>query len=288
MKIVLQKILDGLRFALRDPKIRVGMLLLILLFAFGIIGPHLWDVRLARIGMGPLSQPPSAAHPLGTDATGRDVLALLIVGVPNTLKIGLIAGGIGLSIGMVLGLLAGYTGGIVDTIIHMAADILLTIPLLAVLIVIASYVRVVTVEMMAVIVACLSWAGPTRTVRGQVLSLRDRAFVEIAQLSGLNQFEIIFQELLPNMIAFIAASFVSAVSGGILATIGVEVLGLGPQRIPTLGGTLHWALNHAAVIRGLWWWWVPPVIVLVMIFVGLLLISMGLDEIANPRLRKGA
>jgi|DewCreStandDraft_5_1066085.scaffolds.fasta_scaffold00757_8 peptide/nickel transport system permease protein len=278
---------NALLLALQNYKLILGLVLVLLVASIGWVGPRFVDVKRAQMGaVRELNMPPSPKYPLGTESTGRDMLALIVAGAPNTLKIGLIAGGIGTTLGVVLGFIAGYFRGAVDTVIRSTADILLMIPAIAVLLVIAAYVRVVTVEMMALLVAAFAWPYPTRAIRAQVLSLRERGFVQVAKLSGMNDFEIIFKELVPNLLPYLAAGFTGAVSGGILAAIGLEVLGLGPQRIPTLGMTLYWALFHAAVLRGLWWWWSPPIVVLIIIFTGLFLISMGLDEIANPRLRR--
>ncbi len=117
------------------------------------------------------------------------------------------------------------------------------------------------------------------------LSLRERLFVEVARLNGQNDFEIIIFQILPNLTAYLAASFVGAVSGGILASVGLEVLGLGPQNIPTIGRTLYYAFNYSALFKGMWWWWGPPIVTLAIIFTGLFLMSMSLDKYANPRLR---
>jgi len=175
----------------------------------------------------------------------------------------------------------------VDTVLRSFTDIMLMIPSIAILIVIASTVRVMSLESIAFIVAIFAWPHPTRNIRAQVLSLRERAFVEMAKLSGLSDLRIIFQEILPNLLPYVFAGFVGSVSGGILASIGLEMLGMEPQRIPSLGSTLYWALFHAAVMRGMWWWWGPPIVILIIIFTSLFLFNIGLDEIANPRL-KGA
>ena len=104
----------------------------------------------------------------------------------------------------------------------------------------------------------------------------------------MNGFEIIVRELIPNLLPYLAASFVSAVASAILATIGLEALGLGPQNEPTLGITIYWSLYYTSLLRGMWWWWAPPIVVIVLTFVGLFLITMGLDQIANPKLRRTA
>ena len=124
------------------------------------------------------------------------------------------------------------------------------------------------------------------TIRAQVLSLRELPYVQMARVSGLSNFRIMLQELLPNVIPLAFASFVGAVSGAILSGMALEVLGLGPQNTPTLGMTIYWALLYAAFARGMWWWWGPPVLILVLLFIALFLMSAALDEVANPRLRQ--
>lgn len=126
----------------------------------------------------------------------------------------------------------------------------------------------------------------TRTIRSQVLSMRERGYVQIAKISGMSTPEIIFYELMPNLLPYLAASFVGSVGSAILASIGLEALGLGPQNEPTMGMTIYWSIAFNALIRGLWWWWLTPIVLLVLLFVGLMLISTGLDEVANPRVRR--
>jgi peptide/nickel transport system permease protein len=118
------------------------------------------------------------------------------------------------------------------------------------------------------------------------LTIRERSYVQLAALSGVSGPEIIFKELLPNLLPYLVASLVTAVSGAILASIGLEVLGLGSLDSPTLGMTLYWVNYSAAIINGWWWWWVPPIVVIVILFMGLFLVTIGLDEFANPRLRR--
>jgi peptide/nickel transport system permease protein len=265
----------------------IGLALIVLIILFGLLGPLVVDTDLAEVGAVTPSQPPSWEHPLGTEVQGRDVLALLILGTPQTLKIGLIAGGVGLFVGIVLGLISGYFGGFQDTIVRLSTDVFMTIPALAILIVVASSIRVLSIEAMAFIVASLSWMAPTRAIRSQVLTLRERPYIQMSKISGMSDLEIIFTEILPNLIPYIAATLVLAVSSGILAAIGLEVLGLGPSHLPSLGMLIFWSQFYDAVFRGMWWWIMPPILVLVLIFVGLFLIATGLDQISNPRLRQG-
>ncbi len=276
--------------------IGVGMLLVVVLM--GLLGPLFWDTTLARVASSPLNLPPAWVqtdnpafgeptwdHPLGTESNGRDMLAVLIVGTPRSLRVGVIAAGIGMLVGIVLGFSAGFMGGWVDNVIRTLADSVITIPSLAVLIVISAYVRTVSVENMALLLALFAWPGPTRLLRSQVLSMRERGYVRMARLTGASTFAIMFKEILPNLLPYLASSFTGNVSAAILAATGLEALGLGPTRIPTLGMTIFYALRAAAILRGMWWWWGFPIAALIVIFTALFLITIGLDEIANPRLR---
>ncbi len=261
------------------------MVLLLLLYVFGLVGLLLINPKGSDMGAVPLNLGPSARYPLGTDGLGRDMFAVMVIGIPNTFKIGFLAGAVGVLIGAVIGLFSGYYRGPADAIFSSFADVMLVIPTLAILITVSAYVRVVTVELMAVIVGLLAWPLPARVIRSQTLSLRERLFVQVAKLSGENDFEIITRQILPNLTAYLAATFVGAVSGGILASVGLEVLGLGPQNVPTIGRTLFYAFKYTALLRGMWWWWAPPIVTLAIIFTGLFWMSISLDKIANPRLK---
>jgi peptide/nickel transport system permease protein len=263
-----------------------GLVLMSAIVLMGLIGPLFVDRKAINVGYALPDQRPSREYLLGTDTVGRQIEAIIIYGTPLTLKVGLIAGLIGLGVGTVFGLLAGYYGGMSDTVLRGAADTFLTVPGLLVLVVIAATLKgTVNVTTQALVVSALAWMYPTRTIRSQVLTMRQRSYVQLARFSGMNGLEIITRELVPNLLPYLAASFVGAVSAGILASIGLEALGLGPKNEPTLGMTIYWSMYYTAILRNIWWWWVPPIVVIVIIFMGLFMISAGLDQIANPRLR---
>ena len=284
-----------------NSKLLTGAGLLVLLLGAAFVGQFVWDTDLAFVGRSPLKLPPVGfthetlrgvsegtwAHPLGTDGDGRDLLALMIVGAPRTLAIGFIAATAGMLIGILLGFTAGFVGGRVDDVIRLASDTTITIPSLLVLIVVQSVIPVSLVGM-ALLIALFAWPSPTRLIRAQVLSMREGGYVKMARLSGASTFDIMFREMMPNLIPYLAASFIGNMAGSILAAIGLEILGLGPQRVPTLGVTIFWSIQLSGLSQGLWWWWGFPTIVLILIFISLLLINLGLDEVSNPRLRRAA
>jgi peptide/nickel transport system permease protein len=276
----------SLGYLRRNPALLIGLLFLFSLLLFVVIGHFTVDLAEARpLSVIPL-QPPSRDLPFGSDKQGRNLYAVMVVGTPLTLRIGLFAGTVGIVVGATLAFIAGYYGGIVDNIIKAIVDVGLTIPGLLILIIIGMNVRGgLTVNQMALVVSLLAWLYPARTIRSQVLTLKQRGYVQVARLSGMSSPEIIVKELMPNLLPYLGASFVGAVSAGVLAAIGLEVLGLGPFEAPTLGMTIYWINYNAAIINAWWWWWVPPIVVIGILFTGLFLVAVGLDEIANPRVR---
>lgn len=274
------------RYLRRNLTMVAGLLVLLSLVLFWAIGSVLTDPSDARPLANRPSQSPSLEHLLGTDRQGKDILAALVDGTPQTLRIGLIAGAVGVGIGTFLAFVAGYYGGVIDNMIKSTVDTLQTIPGLIVLVIIAiSIPGEMTVDMMALIIAALAWLGPTRVLRAQVLVMKQQSYVEMARLTGMSGPEVIVKEMMPNLMPYIVANFVLAVAGAILASIGLEALGLGPFESNTLGMTIYWNIFYSSLLQGWWWWWVPPIFVIVVLFVGLFLVSSGLDEWANPRLR---
>ena len=230
-------------------------------------------------------------HLLGTDRLGKDILASFSQGIPQTVMIGLIAGSLGTVVGTLLAFVAGYYGGILDAIIRFIVDTLQTIPGILILIIITIVWREVgggemTFIQLALIIAMLAWLGPTRVVRSQVLVMKQRSYVEMARLSGMNGPEVIVKEMMPNLMPFIVANFVLAVSSAILASIGLEALGLGDFSSNTLGMMIYHNIWYGSLVNGWWWWWSPPIVVIVILFIGLFMLSRGMDEWANPRLRR--
>ncbi|MBV9539248.1 MAG: ABC transporter permease [Acidisphaera sp.] len=276
-----------LRTLLRSRSFVAGAVLLLLLVAFTLVGSLVIDTGQADPLSVPPNQPPSWDLPFGSDSQGRDLFCVLILGTGLTLKVGLLAGLMGVAIGTAVGLVAAYYGGWVDLLLRWAIDVGLTIPPLLLLIVIASGLQGhLDTTGMALIIGILSWFGPARQIRAQALVLRRSGYVLTARLGGMRGAEIIFLEIMPNLLPYLMASLVLATSAAILSEVGLEALGLGPMDEPTLGMTVYWMLYYAAFLRGLWWWILTPVLILVVLFVGLYLVSQGLDSFANPRLRQ--
>lgn len=280
-----------------NPKMIAGVSIIGLIILAGILGPYLYDTDLAAARSAPRNLPPVGFenwrgqpgtwdHPLGTDNLGRDLLAVAIEGAPITFLIGAMAATIGIGIGIVLGFSAGFLGGWVDDLIRLLSDVTLTIPALMVLIVLQSVLTRIDISTMAILIAAFAWPRATRQIRSQVLSMRESGYVRMARLSGASNFALMFKEMLPNLIPYIFASFIAGATGAILTAVGLETLGLGPTRVETLGGTIYNAYLGTALSLNMWWWWGLPTLLLSLMFIGLLLVNLGFDEIANPRLRQ--
>lgn len=277
------------RYLSRNPSLPIGLAMLVLLLAFTLVGQIWvgWDQAFPLSG--PPSRAPSSRFPLGTDAKGRNLLAVMVYGTLLTLKIGLLAGALGVLIGTVVAFVAAYHGGWIDAALRIVVDVLITVPALLVLVVVASVIQSsMTTTLMAITIALLAWREPARKIRAQVLVMREAPYVLVARLNGASAARIIFREMIPNLLPYLGASLVMAVAQAVLASIGLEALGLGTPKEPTLGMTIYWLMRDSAFMLGLWWWILAPITALIILFVGLYLVTAGLDELANPRLRRAA
>ncbi len=277
-----------LRYLRRNKSLAVGLFMVSLLVAFTVIGLLTINPENAYpLAVRP-KQPPSPQYLLGTDFFGRDLLAAMVLGMWQTALIGVLAGAIGTLIGVVLGFISAYFGGLLDAGIKGTCQILTPIPGFLIQVVIAGSLdkRDVTIYTMAFVVVLLAWMGPTLVIRSQVLSMKERQFVAVAKLSGVGDLGIIFGEILPNLLPFIVAAFVTQVFAAVFASFYLAVLGLGPLREPLLGNLIWAAQSQGAFFNGWWWWPIEPALAMVLILGSLALIIMGLDEFANPRVRR--
>lgn len=270
---------------LRNKKFTIGAGIFLALLLIAVAGNLFVEAGQRASGTFPTRQPPSGEFPLGTDALGRSITIQLTEAIPKSMQVGIIAATIGTLLGALIGFASGYFGGWIDALLRILIDVFLSVPSLLFLILIASLVRGVNVPTMALIIGIFAWPSPARQVRAQVLSLKERAFVQVARLSGMSGLEIIIRELMPHMLQWLGANFVNAFIAAVLAESGLSILGIGPQREMTLGMMIYWALSYGAVFQNLWWWWMTPVLTLIALFLSLYLVHLGFDEVSNPRLR---
>ena len=227
--------------------------------------------------------------PLGTDNFGRDVLKELVAGAKTSLRIGLIAGAIATIIGLLLGLLSGYLGGIVDNIIQFFTNIFSVIPSFVLLILISFSIDQTKrgPALCAMIIGLTSWTWTTRSVRSQVISLRNRDHVNLSKLSGHSLMRIIMTDILPYIASYVVMAFILQVSSGILSEAQLSMLGLGPRTTttPTLGLMMNWATLYGAHTSGRWWAYFPVILTITLISFSLNFMNTGMDQVFNPALR---
>lgn len=271
-------------------KLATGLGVLLLLILVSAFSPLI----IAAIGRGkdPLEVGayekwigPWPGNLLGTDQFGRDLLALVLDATSVSLTIGAIAGVISTVVGVIVAFIAGYKGGWVDSILSTFTDLVLVIPTFPLLIALSAYSKEVTAFQVGVMLSIFSWPFAARTIRAQVLSLRQRSYVDLAKVTKSKDIEIIFQDLLPNLLPFIGLGFASSALGAIFGLVGLEVIGLGPGDVVDLGLIINSSITLGAMTLGAWPMFVAPVFVLTVLFAALNLINIGLEEVYNPRLR---
>ena len=228
--------------------------------------------------------------PLGTDNFGRDTLTELVKATGISLLIGLIAGSIATLLGLLVGLLAGYVGGVLDDVLMFIANIFTVIPGFVLLILIYSALGAESrgITTCAVIIGITSWVWTARSVRSQVISLRNRDHVNLSKLSGHSLFRIVTTDILPYIASYVVMAFILQVSSGILAEAQLSMLGLGPNpnELPTLGLMMNWAkLFGAYTSSNAWWAYFPVILTIALISFSLNLMNTGLDQVFNPTLR---
>ncbi len=276
---------EFLFFALRNRKLRIGLFILAFFVLFAVIGPYLTPNQpLAYVG--PPAAPPSQKFPFGTTIFGQDVFAQFVYGLRSTFIVGLLGGSIGTLIGMLIGLLAGYKGGMVDEVLNMITNIILTIPTLAVLIIIAAYLTVRGIVTEAVFIGLTSWPWAARAIRAQTFSLRVREFVDLARMTGRRPLRIVLTEIAPNMMSYLLLVFILQFGGAVLNAATLDFIGLGPTRGMSLGLMMNNAVLWAALQLGMWWWLIPPGAAIAAIVGALYVMNVGLDEVFNPKLRE--
>lgn len=253
---------------------------------FAVLGPLIVGGAPNESAGGQYDEPSMAAW-MGTDDIGRDVLVNLMHGARTSLVIGLVAGAVAVAIGVAIGLVAGYRGGAVEEGLMGFTNMVLAIPAIVLLILLSVALDQRSVVVLALVIGITSWPWTARAVRAQASSVRTREHLDVARLSGARTPSILVQDVLLYLLSYIAMAFVLQVSSAILAEAALSLLGLGPSRGVSLGLMLQWALVGEAVRSAAWWAFVPPTLMLTVIAFGLLMLQSSLDEVFNPRLRRG-
>lgn len=234
----------------------------------------------------PLRSRPGRAHLLGTNHAGNDLLSQLVWGTRVSLTIGLATGLFVTVLSLTLALLSGYLGGVVDDVITFITNVMLVIPGLPLMIVVAAYVTMKGVLPIVLILGLTGWPYPTRLLRAQVLTLKNRDFVRVSRALGERTSFVVFREILPNMISIAMAEFFATSMAAILGEATLEFIGLGNVTVVSWGTMLFWAQANGALLSGAWWWFMPPGLAIALVGTSFVLINFAIDEISNPRLRK--
>ncbi len=269
-----------------DPLGRAGFLLLSVTILVAIVGPVVLPFDPAKVGSTAASifEHPSAAHWLGTDELGRDVFRETISGSQISLLVGLLATAISMVVGTTVGLIGGYFRGAGSSVLMRFTDFFLVLPTLPLIIVLAALFGQ-SLTIIILVIGLTSWASTARIVRAQVLSLRERTFVERVRGLGASDLRIIGVHILPNVLPLVFANTVLVIAGSILSEATLAFLGLGDPVHVSWGTMLHFAFEAGAAGRGAWWYLLPPGIGIVVVVLGFTLIGHTLDRIVNPRLR---
>ena len=265
----------------RDRKALIGACLLGAFLVVAVAGPLFVGDPHAMVGI-PL-QPPSWAHPLGTNGQGQDELTQLVVGTRVSLSLGFAVGLAVVLIGVFVGVPAGYFGGRTDDVLSVFSNVFLVLPGLPLAIVIAAYLPP-SPATVALVLMVTGWAWNARVVRAQTLALRRRDFVAAAVVSGESDVRILMVEILPYMLSVLVAQVIGSTVYAIGAQVGLEFLGLGDVSRVSWGTILYWAQNDSALLTGAWWMFVPAGLCVALVGFGLTLLNSGFDEITNPRL----
>jgi len=266
----------------------IGAAVVLAIILFGAIGSMLTRDPLQYSSH--YVEPPSSSFLLGTGNFGEDVLAQLCTGSRNSLMIGAVAGGFATLIAVLVGGIGPYKGGLVDETSNALTNVVMVFPMLPLLILLAAILESRSMFLVAGLIGATSWPWAARSIRSQVLTLKERGYIDIARMSGMKDRKIVVTEIMPNMLAYIIVVFVVSLSIAVLTEAGLSMIGLGPDPSTnvTLGSMLYWVLNgtHVALPWTLWWCFIPPGLILTVFLVAVFVMHSGMDEVFNPRLRR--
>jgi peptide/nickel transport system permease protein len=275
------------RWRRMPPKAKVGAVLLGVFVLAGIIGPLVapYDPSFQNPAPDLSLHAPYGAHLLGTTQTGQDVLSQLLMGIRLTLELALVVGVVATALSVIVGVTSAFLGGVWDELLSLLSNVFLVIPALPLLIVLLGSLQTKGQTATIVVLSALGWPWGARVIRAQTLAIRNRDFIAAARETGEKTWRIIANEIVPNEVSLIAASFVNTVLYAIGASVALAFIGVANLNAWSLGTMLYWAESQQALELGAWWWFVPPGLAVALIGMGLVLLNTGIDELGNPRLR---
>jgi peptide/nickel transport system permease protein len=275
----------GFRLLAQNPAGFAGFLIVLSFVLITFVGPRFVPLD-TKARLDKIYQTPSREYLLGTDYQGRDVFSQMVHGGRDILLVAATTALVTTLLAMTLGALSGFLGGWVDAAAMGLADIILTIPQLPLLVVIAAFVRLNNIFLIAVLLASLGWPALSRAIRAQVLSLKQRDYVEAARALDLGLWHIIFREILPSMAGYIALSFTLAMINAIFLQVALVFFGLVPLSGNNWGVMLQLAWARGAIFfKGALAYILAPVVAISLLQLGLVMMARSMEEIFNPRLR---
>lgn len=267
----------------RNKKSAAGFTIVLLFIIMAIVGCCLPEAEM----VGGKFEAPSARHILGTDHLGRDLLKELVIGSKDVLAIAFLTGIFTVFIGLVIGLVSGLCGGWVDKILQLITNLFLSVPSFPVLLVLSTLIIIKDNITYALILSVWNWAGLARAVRAQIISLKERDFIQICNVLGMKKSRIIFSELLPNIASYIVVNFITIMRGAITGSVGIMFLGLAELDSTNWGTMLYLIFQQGFLVNARAIWYVlSPIFCIILFQLGIVLLANGVDEILNPRLRK--
>lgn len=220
---------------------------------------------------------------LGTDAQGHDILSQTVLGSRIALLVGFLAAGCSIGLGVIVGLVSGYYGKGIDALLMRFTDVILVLPALPLLITFAAIMSP-SIWNIIIIIAIIGWGGVARVIRSEVLSLKERPFIDAARVTGASKSRIMFRHIAPNVLPLALLYMTFAVSGAILFEAALSFIGLGDPGTMTWGMMLNYVQHSNALSN--WWWLLPPGLCITLVCMAFFLLGRAFDEIVNPRLRR--
>jgi len=260
---------------------RIGLVIFTLSIFIALFAPFLGTIDPMKSGeFENILQAPSEEFWLGTDDMGRDVWSQVLYGSRISLTIGLIAAFFAIIVGSSIGLISGFYGGLLDEIIMRIVDFFMMLPFIPLMLVLATILGQSNANIIVVLVV-LDWAWISRMVRSEVLSLRERPYVEASECLGAKPMSLMFVEMLPNIVPMLIANAILMTIGGIYAEAVLSFLGLGDPRFMSWGQMINGAMD-SGVMASCMWWSLPPIICIVLLTIGFSFIGTAYGDVTTP------
>jgi peptide/nickel transport system permease protein len=268
-----------------SPEFAIGALLtlaLVVMAGLSFVSPYpAMDVYVV-----PPDVPPSREYLFGTTSRGQDVFWQLTFALRNTLLFGLAVALVSRVVSLVVGLISGYKGGLTDRVLMSINDTFIVIPLFPILVLFYFVMRDgMTWAVLALVMASLGWAYDARLIRSVAMSLKSREFTNQSLYSGMSTRQILMEDHLPYVLPIVFSTTLNNMNWSIGMEVTLSVLGFTDINTPTIGSMIYWANQHTSLVAGTWWWVLFPVVFVVMLFVGLFLLAVSLNEYIDPRSR---